>query len=393
MLAPCTCVLLSTCRRDVGIHGRHNCRTTVQGRYLISDENGYVCDALSVDTHSRCCPSKGEQYSCQGCNLVSQCCNSYEFCVSCCLNPKRTEEQLALKVKIAKPSTAGNISCSFTAFKCCLSQFEFLSSALINAISSSIAFRTYTSVFDFCAGRCRHNSESVVGNLLSLVYVSSLTFKVEQMLCEACYEVLLQMRRKHDMIWTLEVMVSGGFPQCMVIPPLFVGPSLGRDCFGCTDSAVLIGVGTVHENAYVSDFHHCFFLPPNSSVCYHYCFCIFMLTTWTSAEPNSASLDSRLSGINIIVGRQGESCDSVCKSSGKSCVQSKLQVLNNCEIMQKYMSCRGACLASIGADQPAEVVDDAPKHLNPGACLYTQTQTMLSCDGSHRHTRRLCPCA
>lgn len=27
------------------------------------------------------------------------------------------------------------------------------------------------------------------------------------------------------------------------------------------------------------------------------------------------------------------------------------------------MSCKGACLASIGADQPAEVVDDAPRHL------------------------------
>ena len=31
--------------------------------------------------------------------------------------------------------------------------------------------------------------------------------------------------------------------------------------------------------------------------------------------------------------------------------------------MQKYMRCKGACLASMGADQPAEVVDDAPKQL------------------------------
>lgn len=31
--------------------------------------------------------------------------------------------------------------------------------------------------------------------------------------------------------------------------------------------------------------------------------------------------------------------------------------------MQKYMSCKGACLASMGPDQPAEVVDDAPKNL------------------------------
>lgn len=31
--------------------------------------------------------------------------------------------------------------------------------------------------------------------------------------------------------------------------------------------------------------------------------------------------------------------------------------------IQKYMSCKGACLASVGTDQPAEVVYDAPKYL------------------------------
>lgn len=31
--------------------------------------------------------------------------------------------------------------------------------------------------------------------------------------------------------------------------------------------------------------------------------------------------------------------------------------------IQKYMSCKGSCLASVGADQPAEVVYDAPVHL------------------------------
>ena len=30
--------------------------------------------------------------------------------------------------------------------------------------------------------------------------------------------------------------------------------------------------------------------------------------------------------------RQGESCDSVCKSNGQSCVPSKLSVLNQCEM-------------------------------------------------------------
>lgn len=151
---------------------------------------------------------------------------------------------------------------------------------------------TYASVFDFCAGRCRHNSDSVV-----------------------------------------------------------------------------------HENAYLSDFHHCFSMSSKSP------------------GANSTQLEARLNSINVVIGRQGESCDSVCKSNGQSCVPNKLLVLNQCDIMQKYMRCKGACLASMGADQPAEVVDDAPKHLNPGACLYTRTQSMISCDGSHQHTRRLCPCA
>ncbi|CAO2838145.1 unnamed protein product [Amaranthus hypochondriacus] len=246
-------------RRDTGLEFEvRACRTTVQGRYLLADDSGYICDALSVDPQSRCCPKKGEHYSCQGCNLISQCCNSYEFCVSCCLNPLQTKKELAVKVKIAKAETAG----------------------------------TYNSVFDFCAGRCRHNSESVV-----------------------------------------------------------------------------------HENAYLSEFHHCFSLTSNSS------------------GSLDTLMESKLAGISIVVGRQGESCNAVCKLSGKSCVPSRLLVLNQCEIIQKYMNCKAGCIASMGSDQPAEVVDDAPKHLYPGACLYTKSQTMFTCDGLHQHTRRLCPCA
>ncbi|XP_035539520.1 uncharacterized protein LOC108992488 isoform X2 [Juglans regia] len=245
---------ISAIRKDIGFLEKPICRNTVQGRYLLSDDNG---EHVSC-SESGCCPGKAEKFSCHGCNLLSQCCNSYEFCVSCCLNPSRTQKEQVLKVKIAKQATAG----------------------------------TYAGVFDFCAGRCRHNSESVV-----------------------------------------------------------------------------------HENAYLSDFHHCFSLPSNSS------------------GAGNTQLEGRLNGINVIVGRQSESCDSVCKSNGQSCVPNKLLVLNQCEIMQKYMTCKGACLASMGADQPAEVVDDAPKNLNPGACLFTRAQAMLSCDGSHPFTRRLCPCA
>ncbi|KAL0451967.1 UNVERIFIED_CONTAM: hypothetical protein Slati_1174800 [Sesamum latifolium] len=224
---------LSAIRKDVSLQQKRYCRTTVQGRFFLTDDNGHVCNAFSVDPLSRCCPREGDQFSCQGCNLVSQCCNSYEFCVSCCLNPAMTPKELALKVKIAKPVTAGK----------------------------------YGSVFDFCAGRCRHSSESVDSHLSSQD-VLDIAVIVTQNGCFAFG------------FWTLSL-----------FPLVFV-----------------------HENAYLSEFHHCFSIPSNSS------------------GPSSTQLEARLAGINIIIGRQGESCDSVCKSSGQSCVPNKLALLNQCEV-------------------------------------------------------------
>uniref|UniRef100_A0A7N0UQD8 SREBP regulating gene protein n=1 Tax=Kalanchoe fedtschenkoi TaxID=63787 RepID=A0A7N0UQD8_KALFE len=188
---------ITAIRKDVGFPEPRFCRTSVQGRYLLADDNGHVCDALALDPETRCCPSTGGQYSCQGCNTISQCCDSYEFCVSCCLDPARTRKEEVLKVKIAKPVTAG----------------------------------TYSSVFDYCAGRCRHNSDSVI-----------------------------------------------------------------------------------HENAYLSDAHHCFSLPANYS------------------GVTVPLMEARLGGITVVVGRQAQSCDSVCKSKGQSCVATKLVVLNQCEM-------------------------------------------------------------
>uniref|UniRef100_A0A0E0J0L0 SREBP regulating gene protein n=1 Tax=Oryza nivara TaxID=4536 RepID=A0A0E0J0L0_ORYNI len=136
-------------------------------------------------------------------------------------------------------------------------------------------------------------------------------------------------------------------------------------------SASVCSIVTVHENAYASDFHHCFLLQQNSS---------------GSADSGSGP---RLDGINISIGRSGESCSSVCRAKGQSCVPSRLSVLNKCEILQKYMRCKSGCFSSLGPDQPAQVVDEAPSNLNPGACLYMQMDERLTCDGSHQHTRRL----
>ncbi|KAG6393682.1 hypothetical protein SASPL_147927 [Salvia splendens] len=280
-------------RKDVSFQLKRHCKTTVQGRFYLADDNGYVCDAFSVDPRSRCCPGRGDQFSCQGCNIVSQCCNSYEFCVSCCLHPQMINKELASSVQIAKPVTA---------------------------VGNDLKLGIYGNIFDYCAGRCRHNSESVV-----------------------------------------------------------------------------------HENAYMSEFHHCFSIPTNSSgsvietIAYANGFLLFPYTYLDKEDlvTPSASLMENLvcptSSLYLITVK--------CKRSYVQCklflIALLVSELFSCITIRikKYMSCKGACLSSVGADQPAEVVDDAPTYLNPGACLYTERQSTLSCDGSHSHTRRLCPCA
>ncbi|CAM6084169.1 unnamed protein product [Calypogeia fissa] len=233
------------------------CNTTVQGRHLRSDDRGYVCKIMEVHALTGCCPENNEQYSCRGCNMDSRCCNGYEFCVSCCLNPMHTPAEIALKTKVAKQVTAG----------------------------------TSSSVFDYCRSRCRHNSDSVV-----------------------------------------------------------------------------------HENAYASEDHHCFALEDNSAD--------------EGPERDGEDLDN----LTIVIGRQGQSCETACKGRGKTCKLSALAELNKCTMLKKYLNCKEACIASPGQEQPGEVVSTAPRHMHPGACLYNAGKVSFSCEGFHPYSRRLCPC-
>uniref|UniRef100_A0A6M2DKU6 SREBP regulating gene protein n=1 Tax=Xenopsylla cheopis TaxID=163159 RepID=A0A6M2DKU6_XENCH len=62
------------------------CRNSVQGRYLIVDDRGVVCQRSELLANN-CCGS-GHQYNCESCNK-NHCCAIYEFCVSCCLDPEK----------------------------------------------------------------------------------------------------------------------------------------------------------------------------------------------------------------------------------------------------------------------------------------------------------------
>ncbi|XP_075084295.1 uncharacterized protein LOC142167870 [Nicotiana tabacum] len=53
---------VSAIRKNVSLQERYTCRTTT-----VQDDMGQVCDALSIDPHSRCCRGKREQFACHGC--------------------------------------------------------------------------------------------------------------------------------------------------------------------------------------------------------------------------------------------------------------------------------------------------------------------------------------
>lgn len=71
------------------------CKNSQQGINLIVDERGFLCardDLLSTG----CCNIQAENthiYSCETCDDETKCCEVYEYCVSCCLNPSNVNNK------------------------------------------------------------------------------------------------------------------------------------------------------------------------------------------------------------------------------------------------------------------------------------------------------------
>ncbi|XP_043757687.1 SREBP regulating gene protein isoform X2 [Cervus elaphus] len=68
----------------------NQCRNSIQGKHLITDELGYVCERRDLLVNG-CCNVNApgtKQHCCDGC-LPNGCCSAYEYCVSCCLQPSK----------------------------------------------------------------------------------------------------------------------------------------------------------------------------------------------------------------------------------------------------------------------------------------------------------------
>lgn len=76
---------------DHGNETVETCRNSVQGKLILADDRGHVCARDLVQSNG-CCPptSDSVQYSCDTCNTEG-CCVTYEYCVTCCLNPDKKQ--------------------------------------------------------------------------------------------------------------------------------------------------------------------------------------------------------------------------------------------------------------------------------------------------------------
>ncbi|XP_028167438.1 UPF0454 protein C12orf49 homolog [Ostrinia furnacalis] len=107
------------------------CRNSVQGRSLLVDDRGYVCHRNDV-MRNGCCDhyaDSSQRYSCDTCTDTN-CCIIYEYCVSCCLDPKKRD---LLEVVLSKLSA-----------------------------EESVLFRTLSDDYELCLTKCRTSSHSVL---------------------------------------------------------------------------------------------------------------------------------------------------------------------------------------------------------------------------------------
>ncbi|KAG7308881.1 hypothetical protein JYU34_006142 [Plutella xylostella] len=107
------------------------CRNSRQGKEYIVDDRGYICERPDMVKYG-CCDTESEhtkRYQCNTCNQHN-CCVIYEYCVSCCLDPRRRD---MLELVLSKLSAEENV-----------------------------LFRTLTDDYELCLAKCRTSSHSVL---------------------------------------------------------------------------------------------------------------------------------------------------------------------------------------------------------------------------------------
>ncbi|VDL24370.1 unnamed protein product [Hymenolepis diminuta] len=107
------------------------CNNTLQGATKVTDDRGFLCLRRNLLANGCCDRSKRLtlRHVCSTCSSIF-CCQSYEICVSCCLNP--------INISLWK-----NV-------------------LLLAKIENQLSILSSKSVFELCSSRCRTSSESVI---------------------------------------------------------------------------------------------------------------------------------------------------------------------------------------------------------------------------------------
>ncbi|CAI5465939.1 unnamed protein product [Closterium sp. Yama58-4] len=61
--------------------------------------------------------------------------------------------------------------------------------------------------------------------------------------------------------------------------------------------------------------------------------------------------------LKMEIGKPGQSCDDVCAERSLKCQADLLPRINNCPLLRHFFPCTPGCFASMGAEQPTEVVE------------------------------------
>jgi len=106
------------------------CRNSLQGKTIVTDDKGYVCERDSL-LGTGCCNTNSSlgRFDCSTCDLKIECCSQYENCISCCL---RREQKPILQ--------------------------QFLKQAAEN---NNVLFVSVSDHFELCLAKCRTSSTSV----------------------------------------------------------------------------------------------------------------------------------------------------------------------------------------------------------------------------------------
>lgn len=175
------------------------CVNSVQGKELLVDSRGVVCERQDVDADSGCCVQGLDRLSCRSCRHDLHCCHSYEYCISCCIG-QQTEPTDSLQLfgqcaAVCRTSSAsikhGNVykhtyhHCYDKLGPVALNASAFAPPAAATPAASSTALSIVAGELGYsCEATCANRSLSCHDSLLSLV--NSCSSLAAHFTCSGC---------------------------------------------------------------------------------------------------------------------------------------------------------------------------------------------------------------